>query len=343
MTDHVNPTAPSTAAIAAAGIDMEVLSAALANWPDFGEAKLEPLHISENASFLVRRGGDPVAVLRVGRPGYQSLPATRSEIEFMTTLGAQTGIAVPSPIAGVRGEVVREIDVSGRADDARPAVMFAFEHGSPVGADGSTPAVFEELGTMAARAHRFVTKWKRPIGFERPELWTDIAGPQHTGWGDWRIAADMDAEAVSATERALTVMAQRLDAYGRGPDRCGLIHADMHGANVMQRPDGQGLLLIDFDDSGFCWFGYDFAAAISFIETWPRAGDLREAWLNGYTRHRAFSRDDIAELDSFVLLRRLALQGWITTHGGTPLADRFGTGFAEGTMDLVSAYLSRFG
>jgi Ser/Thr protein kinase RdoA (MazF antagonist) len=261
----------------------------------------------------------------------------------MAALGTQTGIAVPSPIADESGEAVLEIDVSGSAGDTRPAVMFAYEQGSPVGADGSTPAVFEELGAIAARAHRFVQEWERPTGFERPELWTDITGPQHTGWGDWRTAADMNSQAVSAGERALAVLAGRLDAYGRGSGRYGLIHADMHGANVMQRPNDRGLLLIDFDDSGFSWFGYDFAAAISFIETWPRAVDLREAWLNGYSRHRRLSPDDIDELDSFVLLRRLALQGWITTHGGTPLADRFGPGFAEGTMDLVSSYLSRFG
>ena len=75
-------------------------------------------------------------------------------------------------------------------------------------------------------------------------------------------------------------MRARLSAYGKGAERYGLIHADMRLANLILSPDGTRL--IDFDDCGFGWLVYDFAAAISFIEDDPRIPAMRSAWLRGY-------------------------------------------------------------
>ena len=72
----------------------------------------------------------------------------------------------------------------------------------------------------------------------------------------------------------------RLAEYGTAPDRFGLIHADMRLGNLLV--DGDTVTLIDFDDCGFCWFAYDFAAAISFHETNPAIPALKAAWLEGY-------------------------------------------------------------
>ena len=48
--------------------------------------------------------------------------------------------------------------------------------------------------------------------------------------------------------------------------------------------DGDRVTLIDFDDCGFGWFVYDFAAAISFYEDRPNVAALRESWIAGYTK-----------------------------------------------------------
>ena len=60
------------------------------------------------------------------------------------------------------------------------------------------------------------------------------------------------------------------------------------------------------------------------METHPQVPDLRAAWLDGYRHVRAVSIEDEEEIDSFIVLRRMALLAWIGSHGETDLArDQF--------------------
>ncbi len=105
--------------------------------------------------------------------------------------------------------------------------------------------------------------------------------------------------------------------------------------------DGEKVTLIDFDDCGFGWFGYDFAAAVSFYETAPEVPAWRQAWLSGYRRLRHFGEEDEALLEAFVLLRRMALLAWIGTHAETPLAQSLVRDFAPDTARLAAPYLDK--
>jgi len=134
---------------------------------------------------------------------------------------------------------------------------------------------------------------------------------------------------------------ERLAAYGRGKDSYGLIHADMRLANLLI--DGGRTRLIDFDDCGFGWFMYDFAAGISFMEDDPRVPALRAAWLEGYRAVRPLSAADEVEIDSFIMLRRMALLAWIGSHAGTELARSQAPHFASVSARLARDYLDRCG
>ena len=81
-------------------------------------------------------------------------------------------------------------------------------------------------------------------------------------------------------EQALALIERRLERFGTGPERFGLVHADLRLANLLV--DGKHLRIIDFDDCGFSWFMYDFATAVSFIEHEPNVPELLEAWIGGY-------------------------------------------------------------
>ncbi|MGH3261430.1 MAG: phosphotransferase enzyme family protein, partial [Trebonia sp.] len=119
----------------------------------------------------------------------------------------------------------------------------------------------------------------------------------------------------------------------------GLIHADMRLANLLV--DGDDVWVIDFDDCGFSWFMYDFATTISFMEDHPRVPELREAWVRGYRTIGELSAEDEAELDTFVMLRRLLLVAWIGSHHtfATEAAE-LGAGFTAGTCALADRYLT---
>ena len=73
----------------------------------------------------------------------------------------------------------------------------------------------------------------------------------------------------------------RLARFGSGPDRYGLVHADLRLANLLESTASRRYV-IDFDDCGFGWFLYDFGAAVSFFEHDPRVPELTDAWVRGY-------------------------------------------------------------
>ena len=106
-----------------------------------------------------------------------------------------------------------------------------------------------------------------------------MVGP-HAFWGSWRAAIGLTPAGVAIIEGALGVIDARLARYGSGPDRFGLVHADLHLANLLVHDTN--LRIIDFDDCGFSWFMYDFATAVSFIEHQPNVPDLLSAWTAGY-------------------------------------------------------------
>jgi Ser/Thr protein kinase RdoA (MazF antagonist) len=112
----------------------------------------------------------------------------------------------------------------------------------------------------------------------------------------------------------------------------------MRAANLLV--DGDRLGVIDFDDCGFSWFAYDFAASISFIETDPIVPDLLAAWLDGYARLTPLADDQRRAMPMLVMLRRLQLTAWIASHAETPTAEAMGPAFTEGTLDLAERYLA---
>ncbi|UXN73114.1 phosphotransferase [Devosia sp. A8/3-2] len=103
--------------------------------------------------------------------------------------------------------------------------------------------------------------------------------------------------------------------------------------------DGSNVTLIDFDDSGFCWFVYDFAAAISFHETHVGVPGLRSCWVEGYLTVRPLDDEHVEAIDSMVMLRRMALLARIGSHAETRLAQTHMRGFAAGTAQLAERYL----
>ena len=86
---------------------------------------------------------------------------------------------------------------------------------------------------------------------------------------------------------------------------------------------------------------YDFAAAISFMEDHPQIPGLRAAWLEGYQCFRPLTTADVAEVDSFILMRRMALLAWAGTHAHTKQASDVAPHFAAGSAVLAEVYLTK--
>ena len=196
------------------------------------------------------------------------------------------------------------------------------------------------MGELAAKTHIHSISWPKPKNFERL-IWdfSSVFG-QNPTWGNWRDGPDITENQMKILEVAQRKIKSRLEDFGMGKERFGLIHADMRLANLLI--DENGTRLIDFDDCGMGWFLYDFAAAVSFFEDDPRIPDLKKSWVRGYRKVRELSQYDEFEIDTFIMLRRFALLAWIGSHIEAPEAQALAPGFAQITADLANKYLEKF-
>ena len=301
-------------------------------------ATVRLINLSENATYRVDDpdGGAKFA-LRVHRDGYHSRTAIASELAWQLALKADGAANPPTPIKGRDGEYIQTVAIDG-LPRPRNVVLYAWEAGKePATTD---VAGFELLGETAARMHSHVRVWQKPAWFERHTWDFDTFLGDHPHWGRWRDGMGMTPEALQMFSKIVAVIAQRLEKFGKGPDRFGLVHGDMRLANLLM--DGATVKVIDFDDCGFSWFLYDCATTVSFFEHQPEAPELLKAWVRGYRRIGTLSDEEVNEIDTFVMLRRLLLVAWIGSHSETDLARSMGEDYTRGTVQMCATYLARF-
>ena len=310
------------------------IQSALSLWNELEGCTARLINHSENQTFLID-GPKGRYSLRVHRIGYQSSASIESELNWLTALRRDTDLAIPEPLPGRDGKLLQGFATPN--GEPRLAVLFHYIPGSEPTPDSNLGDLFGRLGAYAATMHNHTIAWPRPDDFYRPVWQASTILDADAPWGDWRIAPGVNQANRPMLDRVDSALWLRLADYGTTPDRFGLIHADMRLGNLLV--DGERMTLIDFDDCGFCWFAYDFAAAISFHETNPAIPALKAAWIEGYQTIRTLGADDLAAIDSMVMLRRMALLAWIGSHAETKLAQTHMKGFADGTAQLAERYL----
>jgi Ser/Thr protein kinase RdoA (MazF antagonist) len=301
-------------------------------------ARLELISISENATFAVEVPGQPRTVLRVHRPGYHSRLAIESELAWVGALRDDGVVSTPPVLRTRDGGTV----AIGRHPDGEERHVVRFDW-----VDGAEPAGarlvqdFRVLGALTARLHAHVRTWQRPAWFTRFRWDVESAVGEQGHWGRWQDGLGVGPAERELFVRLVDVLRRRLGAFGDGPDRFGLVHADMRLANLIV--DGPQVHVIDFDDCGHSWYLYDLAASLSFIEHEPYVPELVDAWVAGYREQAPLSAAEEAELPTFVLLRRLLLVAWIGSHAETEQARAMGPEYTSGSCELAEGYLGRFG
>jgi Ser/Thr protein kinase RdoA (MazF antagonist) len=311
------------------------LQAALPAWPLTQPASLRLLTISENATYLAEGRDGGKLIIRVHRPAYHTEAEIDSELAWIAALGEANIVHAATPVATVDG---RHMVTFSDGETERLAVAFSYMPGREPDSESDLTHWYGVLGEITARLHAHAQNWPRPAGFVRKH-WnfeTIIGDAAH--WGDWRPAPGLTPEGTAIIEQTIALLGKQVNTYGQDPERFGLVHCDMRAANLLV--DGERLAVIDFDDCGFSWYGYDFAAAVSFIEHEPYLPALKQAWVAGYRRVAAFSADEEAALDMFVMLRRLQLTAWIAGHMETPTAQTMGEAYVQGTVELARTYLA---
>jgi len=305
-------------------------------WDIPEDAKLKLINVSENITFLIEASNDFKAILRVHRENYHTRCAIESELAWIDALSQDNVITTPPYYLGKNGFALQSMS-NPKLDAPRFLVLFHFLPGRAPEEIGNLTAEFKALGAIAAKCHLHVMTWEKPTAFERLTWDVETVFGTKPTWGNWRDAPGVSAKVQQTLETVENHIRHRLEIYGKAKNRYNLIHADMRLANLLV--DQNGIRVIDFDDCGYGWFMYDFAAAISFVEDDPRIPECKSAWLEGYQTQRRLSAEDIQEIDTFVMLRRMALLAWIGSHMEAPEPQALAPDFATNTEKLGDAWL----
>jgi Ser/Thr protein kinase RdoA (MazF antagonist) len=295
------------------------------------------MNVSENATYSLSDARDGrELVLRVHRVGYSSAEEIRSELAWIDALRGEGVIETLTPVPGGNGEYVQTLtSPSGRP--SRHAVAFERLPGKEPDAGMDALSWFERLGEVSAKMHLHSKSWRLPAGFRRKRWDIEAMVGETAYWGSWRHALGLDRAGAVVLEQALSCIEGRIARFGTGPARFGLVHADLRLANLLV--EETRLRIIDFDDCGFSWFMYDFAAAVSFMEHEPIVPELLRMWMSGYRRVAPLSGEDGAEIPTFVVLRRILLTAWLASHSEVPIARQLGAAYTAGTVLLAQEFL----
>jgi Ser/Thr protein kinase RdoA (MazF antagonist) len=309
---------------------------AMLRWGLSTDTQLSLLAVSENVTV---RAQDPQSgrdlVFRVHRPGYHSLSEIASELAWLAALRKDGVVDTPTPVLQPEGDLIADVDDLGTAHHV---VAFKYLPGREPDAGGDLAGWFQNLGAVTASLHAHARFWTRPRGFSR-KTWnfdTMLGGNPH--WGDWRDAPGLTSEGRQVLEETAQLLRERLEMYGETPATFGLIHADLRLTNLVI--DDDRLQVIDFDDCGFGWYLYDFAAAVSFMEHEPHVPDLLDAWVAGYRTVAPLTDSEVEMIPIFIMLRRMLLTAWIGSHPDATVARQMGEEYTHGTVALARAFLA---
>lgn len=316
---------------------VDELRSILPVWTASRDSHVQLLSLSENAVYLVKDAAvNQPFIVRVHRSGYNTKTEIESELIWLKALGGETKVKLPVPILGQSGTFIQDLP-SGNS-----AVAFDFVRGKHPASEGDILTTLKFLGATAAQFHRHARLWEHPPGFVR-KIW-DFPHCLGNGaiWGDWRGAPGLSPKNIKYLESIVSTLKARLESFGRGPERFGLIHGDMKLANVLISDDG--LHVLDFDDCGYGWFLYDYGCAMTGLDVGSAVDARKQAWISGYRQVADLSRDDEDMLPTFSLLRRFLTMAWAGSHTDSPNAlGEFGAQYSMETLAITEEYLTGYG
>lgn len=293
-------------------------------------AKVELLAMSENATFSVSDDNGR-RIIRVYRQGYHTDAEISSELAWQRAIEQSGIVTVPHVYKTLSDTFLVSSGCSRLA-------CFTFMHGYEPSPNNDLIYWFYKLGVISARLHCQSNSWQMPYGFTRKHWTYETMIGRQAYWGDWRNAVGLtgrDREILELCDRSLRHITS---LFPRDKANYGLIHGDLRLANLLVNNDH--LVAIDFDDCGFSWHALDLANSLSFIEDNPLVPELIEAWFQGYQQIMPVLSEMRMMMPHLIMMRRIQLCAWLSSHSLVPTALALGKTFVRGTIELAERYLT---
>ena len=290
-------------------------------------AKVSCINFEFNATFAIESESGAKYALRININSTRTVENMKGEIEWVRHLNRTSGIHTPTPIATVKDDYI----VSAlHADSGQTlyGLMYSWLDGEELG-DEPTLSQLHEVGRAIATLH------KESTGFA---LSADAALPTFNDffWGTEDFLFS-DKSVLSDTDRALIQQAHDLimqftnDLYQNS--KVHIIHADMHGWNLMWNEDQ--LSVFDFDDCGYGVEAQDLAVTLYYLDT----PEQDEALLNGYKSVRPLPTYSANAMKALLLQRRLLLLNYLFETKNQEHKEML-PAYLEKSLERVSTFLT---
>ena len=239
-------------------------------------------------------------LLRIHDPDYQTPSAVELELEWLSSMCREAGLPVPEPVLTLDGRPCTQVAIPG-VPEKRVCSLLRWVMGRELIREEVQAHHYQALGGLMARMHHHSARWQPPEGLSKRKY--DWDGLFRKERADGTLSSEawqlLPPEYVEPFEIISREVKQVMDKWGKGPDDYGLIHGDLGmGANVLFWKGD--VRIIDFDDSGFGYYVYDLSIVLEDSQDHQIQPRFRDALLDGYTRVRPLSDDQLGKIDLFL-------------------------------------------
>ena len=267
---------------------------------DLGEVtEIESINHEYNSTFAISTADGNRYALRININSQRSKANALAELEFINHLKANTDLNFASPIANLSSDF---FTIVSNEEMGKPllSVLFSWLEGEELGDEPTEEQLFS-LGAAMGKMHDAAAGFELSKDAELPNL-RDVL------WltGDLLTteASQLSSEDQALVRAGLGKIAGVIEVLFER-DSVRLIHADMHGWNLMWH-DGE-VNVFDFDDCGIGLPIQDLYTALYYLDT-PEQDVALKA---GYASLRPIPEHTEFEAKALLLQRRIILLNYL--------------------------------
>lgn len=279
--------------------ELEIFSREILSNYDINVTTIESINYEYNATMKITTLGGNQFALRININSPRTRDNLLAEVSWVNFLFVNSKVKVAEPIKSRQGDLFVSV-FHPETQKNLHCVLFKWLAGSELEDEPQFAQIYA-LGQTMGKMHLAAKDFQLPPSATLPILddvmwWTE----------DYLLSSKsvLDDESKSLIARALEIIDAHVKSLylTRQPI---LIHADMHGGNVLWM-DGE-LSVIDFDDSAIGLPSQDLATAIYYLDTPEQDAALREGYASVAPLPEMTDRD----LEVFLIQRRIILLNYL--------------------------------
>ncbi len=267
---------------------------------DLTPASVEMINHGYNSTLGIVTDAGTKYALRINVNSPRSDANLRAEIAWILALNHEGSISLPRPIPTSDGDLIAYA-WSEVLDRTTPAILFSWLEGSEVDDLENFGEPLLSTGRLMANLHRLGRDFRMPDDAAL-KTFDDVL------WGFDDHLRTLEGPLGQADRGLFTNALSRISStvdrlYGSTPSQ--IIHADIHGGNLMWHDDT--ISVFDFDDCGIGLPIQDLGVSLYYF----REPENRAKFLEGYTQVAELPPHEDGDLQTLFLQRRLQLLNYL--------------------------------